>query len=479
MSLICAGLIAGCTSTADVFDEFSSDVQPRLQNGEPERRGAVINEAAFNQTAMSATMAPYEGFVGSLRVTHEADRSEIANDLNTLGGVAPPDFNPNERVRIDFSEAPLNDILKQLLGGALGINFVAPSGLPTRITFRTEQPVPKSRVLQIVRDLLSRNGLLMRFSNGVYQIGTAEELDALQTGSAVGRTGEEVTRVVRLARANASGVIALAAQLVPLNVRILPTSSANSVIVQANRNDMDAVEQMVHTLSQTAVGSDKIAIIPLTRSAPEAAAAQLTQFYEPSLRPDEGTVTVVPLPNQQAILVRTSDASLMAGIQQVARQIDRSVTDVADLRIIALTNLRAVDLAPQLAQIFGSAPTFTEPSVGATPEEVRASIGVRSRLRPPRVNTPSDNEDGTGLAVPAPDLGAPPDKRHAGARQDSGGRVRPRAGAAASRRNPDRRGCQDQLHPRPLDLFGLQADARGRSDAGRRPGPGDHRGDRP
>ncbi|WP_378941100.1 secretin N-terminal domain-containing protein [Mesorhizobium sp. ANAO-SY3R2] len=391
-----------------MLDEFSLDVQPRLQNGEAERRVAAINDAAFNRTAMSATIAPYQGFVGSLRVTHNGDRTEIANDLRTLGSVVPVNFDPNERVTIEFTDASLNDILTQLLEGALGINYVAPSGLPTGISFRTEQPVPKSRVLQIVRDVLARNGLMMRFSNGVYQVGSPAEMAALQDGTAVGRTGEEVTRVVRLERANATDVIELATQLVPANVRVLATSTADSVVIQANPNDIGAVEQMVLTLSQSTVGSDKIAIIPLLRSAPEAAATQLNQLYAPSLRPGEGTVTVVPLQNQQAILVRTSDPSLMAGIQQVARQIDRSVTDVADLRAIALTNLRAVDLAPQLAQIFGSVPTYAEASPEASAEDVQASLGVRSRLRAPKVNTPSDNEDGTELMVGATPIAAAP-----------------------------------------------------------------------
>ncbi|MGQ3291579.1 MAG: hypothetical protein ACT6U0_05105, partial [Shinella sp.] len=214
-TFILAFLLAGCASTADVFDEFSTDIQPRLQNGEPARAGAVINEAAFNKTAVTATIARYDGFVGSLRVSHEGDRAEIEEDLRTLGGVVPPTFDPNERVKIDFTDASLADVLKQLLGGALGINYVAPGNLPGGITFRTEQPVPKSRVLQIVRDILSRNGFLMRFSNGVYQIGNQADMDALQGGSVVGRTGEEVTRVVKLKSANAAGVVALASQLVP------------------------------------------------------------------------------------------------------------------------------------------------------------------------------------------------------------------------------------------------------------------------
>ena len=50
-------LAGGCTkSILDVEDDFSTAVVPRLQNGEPERLGPVINEAAFNAGAVGRTM---------------------------------------------------------------------------------------------------------------------------------------------------------------------------------------------------------------------------------------------------------------------------------------------------------------------------------------------------------------------------------------------------------------------------------------
>ena len=185
-------------------------------------------------------------------------------------------------------------------------------------------------------------------------------------------------------------------------------------------SDIDSVEQLVLTLSHTAVGSDRVAIIPLTRSAPEAVAAQLTQFYSPSLREGEGTITVVPLPNQQAVLVRASDASMMRGIEQIAMQIDRSVADVSDLRVIALTHIQAADIVPQLAQIFGSSSGIPsrQPESGA--ERARASTGVRSRLRAPQLSAPSDNEDGTGLAVPPPAMAPAPDERSSNSDESRG-----------------------------------------------------------
>ncbi|WAJ30488.1 secretin N-terminal domain-containing protein [Antarcticirhabdus aurantiaca] len=408
--------LSGCASSGiDDPDLFTTGtVQPRLQNGEPQRVGPIINAAAFNARAVSRTIAPYAGFVGSTRVNYAGERSAIEADLRDLGNVVAPSFDPNELVTIDFRDATLAYILQQLLGGALGVTYVAPEQLPQSVNFRTETPIPKSRVLQVVRDLLAREGLVIRLINGVYQIGTLETLTTLETNAAAGRTGEEVSRIVKLSDGNAAEVAQLASQLLPAGTSVQASTAANTLVIKASPSDIESVERLVRTLSETAVGSEQVAIIPLRRSAPEAVAAQLTEFYGSSLRGEGEPITAIPLQNQQAILVGTSDPTLMAGLQQLARQLDRSVTDVSGLRVVPLTHIRAVEIAPQLSQIFGSSvasgptearSTGTRSRIGGSErEEAPASrIGAAARLRAPNGSTAiDDNEDGTGLALAGP-----------------------------------------------------------------------------
>src|SRR5690606_31080726 len=161
----------------------------------------VINAAAFNAKAVEQTMAPYQGYVGDLRTIYEGNKQTIAQDLNQLAQAAPSQFNPNELVSINFSNAKLNYILEQLLRGALGVNYMAPDNLPTVPSFRVDTAVPKSRVLQMVRDLLARHNLVMRQLNGVYHIGTADVINTIEANAAKGGDTEG-TKVVKLPRGN-------------------------------------------------------------------------------------------------------------------------------------------------------------------------------------------------------------------------------------------------------------------------------------
>jgi len=404
-ALLLAPALAACTSMGDLG--FADPVQPRLANNEPARRGPVINEAAFNRGAIRATLAPYAGYVGKIRVSYAGDRSQVQNDLNELGTVAPQDFDPNAVVTVDFTDASLNYILDQLLRGALGVNFVAPNNLPAHIDFHLDAPLPKSRVIQVVRDLLSRNGFVMRLIDGVYQIGSADAIIALEANSAQGRTGDDITQVVDLGAGNAAKVVALAQQLLPQNVTVMVSSASNKIVVKANPNDMPSIRQMLQSLSNLATDDEQVAIIPLHRSAPEAVATQLTQFYSGLLTDGTERVAVIPLQDQQAVLVGASSAPLMRGVQQLALQMDRSDTDASALRVIALTHRKAADLVPQLSQLFGAS-TGPQAVAATSSMPIQATTGVASRLSIPSGITPmttplgGDNNEGNSLSVPPP-----------------------------------------------------------------------------
>lgn len=391
-------MLAACSGLTP--SGFGGVARPRLENGEAERRGPVINEAAFNKSAIQATLAPYSGYVGQVRVDFEGERNVVESDLRDLSAAAA-DFDPNETVSVDFTDASLAFILEQLLRGALRVDYIAPDDLPSGIDFRIETPLPKSRVIQVVRDLLARNGLVMRLINGVYQIGPAELIQSLQANSNLGRPGDDTTKIVNLGSNNATQVVAIASQLLPQDVSVMVSSSSDKVVVRANQNDIASIEAMLRSLSQMAVGSDEVSIIPLRRSAPEAVAAQLSQFYGDLIgEGSDARVSIIPLQNQQAILVGTSDPALMRGVQQLAQQLDRSVTDASELRVVALTHRKAAELVPQLVQLFGS--TAAQPAPTENTGPTAPTTGVMSRLTVPGAAPQTDNADGTALAVPMP-----------------------------------------------------------------------------
>lgn len=354
---------------------YEGDDSARLWTGASTRTEPNINPSAIN--APPASRAPVVGFMGTLRVEVPADQGVIAKDLSDVQLAGAPKFDPNETVTVNFSEASLQFFLQQLLGGALGVNYIAPPNLGGSITFRTEQPIPKSQVIQVVRDVLARNGLQMAFMNGVYQVATPDVITAMQAASASSRNADQATRVVRLQKGKAEDIIAFVRQLVPEEVTLSPANQGSAVIIRAAPTEIDKIGDLI-AVADSGVGDDRVAIIPLRESAPDKMAIQLKEFYQSQLGQDGG-VTVMPLENQQAILVGTKDGRVMEGLKRLVIQLDRDTGSDFSLRVIPLTYLGAEEIVPQLSAIFTG---NDKQPVATTAEQGNGASSISSALSP-------------------------------------------------------------------------------------------------
>src|SRR5262249_5890207 len=87
-----------------------------------------------------------------------------------------------------------------------------------------------------------------------------------------------------------------------------------------------------------------------TQSAPEKVAKQVDEFYKSRSE----AVTVIPLENQQALLVGTRDQRTMRGIKELVAHLDRDTGGDSTLRIIPLNHLGAEEVVPLLTAIFAN-----------------------------------------------------------------------------------------------------------------------------
>jgi general secretion pathway protein D len=138
---------------------YQGDDSPRLWSGAELRRGPNVDPAAINQAPAART--GIAAWSGSLKVDVAADEGAVAKDIADIKSTGVSRFDPDEKVTVKFEKATLDFFLKQMLSGALGVSYVAPDDLSGSVTFRTEQPISKSQVLQVVRDVLGRNALEM------------------------------------------------------------------------------------------------------------------------------------------------------------------------------------------------------------------------------------------------------------------------------------------------------------------------------
>jgi general secretion pathway protein D len=294
-----------------------------------------------------------------------------------------------------------------MLGGALGLNYIAPDNLPGTVTFHSEQPLPKSQVLQIVRDILAKNGLVLKQISGVYHVGSREVISGLESTAAEGRANELTTQVIRLKKGDPAKLVSVIRPIIPAEVALIPTPGSTSLLVRGSPAEVAEVEELLNTLAERGIGASRVAIIPLLESPPEKVAQQLNEFYSGQGEADAG-ITIIPLENQQALLVGTHDDDMLNGIRQLVRRLDTHLRDEPSLRIIPLENLSAEHIAAQLKDIFGLEKSSSgQAAAAATAErpERQSRIAARLHPAPPKIETPPDSQgDDLAAAPPPPEL---------------------------------------------------------------------------
>jgi general secretion pathway protein D len=161
-------------------------------------------------------------------------------------------------------------------------------------------------------------------------------------------------------------------------------------------------------------------------------------------------MTIIPLENQQALLVGTHDDAMMDDIRQLVRRPDTHLCDEPSLRIIPLENLAAEDIAAQLKDVFGDSEGSTSERSNAANAGQRprreSRIAAKLRPAPPKIEIPQDAEGDDLMAPPsAPELKLefeqpPPGK---------GDMLDPRQEQARNARRQDRQESQPGAQQRP------------------------------
>lgn len=284
--------------------------------------------------------------------------------VTVVPGAAGTDAEPS--ISLLFENDSLDFVLGQILGGILGENYIATTAGAPPVTFRTQQPIPRSQLVPVLRDIVGRSGLVLRRINGIWHVAPPATMDVLTTMQASGQSADFLLDVIQLGGGSAEEVAPVIGALLPATARVVPVPSANSLVVAALPRDIAATRELVASLFGGDNGNDIVAIIPVNDSAPDQIAAELQAIFGPRAAGNPRlAVDILPLPQQQAILVRTATRRQLADVRNLVAQLDVDLRERPALRSIVLNYLDATETAEQLQRVLGdiSAPVSVATSV--------------------------------------------------------------------------------------------------------------------
>ncbi|MFP7674956.1 secretin N-terminal domain-containing protein [Marivita sp. S0852] len=320
------------------------------------------------------------------------------------GAAWQPRYASTPSVTLNYDGEELTQVIQNILGGILGQNFIIGESVQGRVTFKSNTRFTRAQLVQVLADILARNGYAMQYLNGVYQVGLPEELERLaQTRSRSGLGGDELT-TIPIERGDPEAIASLLTALAPPSVQVASVPDTNKIVLRGDSTQFASVEDLVRTLIDTGVARQEVAILPLRQNDPTVVAEELNALYA-----DRGIsgVTIIPLSTRQGLLVAANTDAALDEVRRLARGLDVDRRDSVSLRVIQLTHGRATEVAEQIASVFGAGITSPRDTTEAANESailaVAAERGSSSAAEATGIRAPSTfrGQDDAPAAAPA------------------------------------------------------------------------------
>ena len=284
--------------------------------------------------------------------------------------VAPPGKTRATRVNVDgdggvsfnFANADVRDVVREILGEQLHLNYVVDPKVQATITAQTGAAVPRDAVLPTLESVLRANGLALVHSGDVYRVLPIEE--AAKAGLNTTGGGAEsgfATRVLPLRYVSAAALKTVLDPFVPAGGLLQADASRNVLIVSGTASDLSGFADLVKQFDVDWLAGTSFALYTLRVGNAKDIAAELDPIFgEGGSGPLAGLVRIVPIERLNAILVISPQSGYLAQVKTWIDRLDYG-DDQTTPRLFEyrVQNSRAADLAAVLTQLLSSGSVST------------------------------------------------------------------------------------------------------------------------
>lgn len=385
--------LSGCASNAlhdqpeDILERrFNIDTLAQQSDPEPDDSGE-ITEARPPQ----ASVFPASGQVIRTKLP---ERQSIARE--------------GETVRIDFEQAPLQEVIHAILGDVLEVNYRVEQPVEGAVTLRTHAPVHREDLLEILDTMLRANGaVLQEDGRDGYRVVPIE----------IARSSVRLSGPQRLPAGQAMVVVPLdyigAAEMAEILTPVAPEGSIlrvdpvrNLLMLAGSRDQLESWFDLVDTFDVDYLAGMSVGLFPLefaTVNEVHDAISVLIgersqeQGQAGSLR---GALRVLPIERLNSLLVVTPKSHYLDLVSTWVERLDRPVNNDLEPRLYVypVQNGTASQLAELLTKLYGA-------GGGEEVSDSNRRSGVAPGLAPSRISDSSgDNPSGDSAQAEIRDL---------------------------------------------------------------------------
>ncbi len=364
-------LLAGCAAreSRPVFRPFDSYAESAgRQDVEEATEGAA--EAAAEPDSGSARENASQPGTGRF-INEEAARR------------SPPGPGPTGEVSFNFEGESLHAVVKAILGDFLQQNYVIAPGVQGNVTFSTAKPLRGDQALSILEMLLRWNNTTMVWQDGRYTILPVQQ--ALpgnltpRSGPLQNMRGYEV-RAVPLQFISAVEMEKLLKPYAKPEAVISVDAMRNMLVLAGSRAELDNYLHTVAVFDVDWLEGMSVGVFNLSQTEATKTVGELEKIFgEGSNTPMAGMFRFLPLEGINSILVITPQPKYLTRIGEWIERFDMGGGQAGQrLYTYAVKNVKAMDLASTLSEVFGTPAPVSRSSSGGGVAPGLESVEVRS-----------------------------------------------------------------------------------------------------
>ncbi|GHC09579.1 type II secretion system secretin GspD [Thermomonas carbonis] len=340
------GLLAAC----------ASNPQPQIRHADRLPAGQAGQQVAGDDSGVSGIRRDVLEELGRDGPKPVIRRGSASPINQTAASAAPPSLVSSGQASFNFEGESLHAVVKAILGDMLGQSYNIAPGVQGTVTVATQRPVGAAGALSLLESVLAQNNARMVYSDGRYNIVTADQ--ALTSG-VVPRTGSTAlargfeSRVVPLRFVSATEMEKILKPYARPNAIVSVDGARNMLTIAGTRAELDNYLRTIQVFDVDWMASMSVGVYPLQSGRASDVVQDLERvFGEEGKSPTAGMFRFMPLDSSNAVMVITSQPKYLDDIQQ---WIDRIEGGSGDGRLFSyeLKYIKARDLADRLAEVFG------------------------------------------------------------------------------------------------------------------------------
>ena len=262
-------------------------------------------------------------------------------------------------ITFNFEGAGIPEVVKVILGDLLQENYVIAPGVGGQVTFSTAKPVNSEQAMGILEMLLSWNNATLIYQEGRYVVvPTANAVQgnlSPRFGRASSARGYEV-RAIPLDFISASEMEKLLQPYARQGAVLRADDQRGLIVLAGTRSELLSYLDTISVFDVDWLAGMSIGLFPLEVVEADTLVTELESvFSSEEGSPLAGLVKMQAIERLNAIMVITPSARYLDQVELWIKRLDRAGNDAgARLFVYDVKNVKALDLADRLNDIFGS-----------------------------------------------------------------------------------------------------------------------------